>query len=203
LQNLGARSIVALTIEIQPSHTETIEGGLKPLMLPGAIFKMSVGGIGDLPPETSRPTLVIVTVLFDDGSYEGDVVAAAEIAARSKGRQIQSSRCLQLLLGIPDQPAQETIKAIQEVKAAVERLRIDVDPTLVEELQSQFPLLPKAKGKAWLAEKTMDGLKGGRRHALYLLNELEQKRARNQEGFNLNQFLADLRERIATFAGNQ
>jgi len=203
LQNLGARSIVALTIEIQPSHTETIEGGLKPLMLPGAIFKMSVSPGGSLEPETSRPTLVIVTVLFDDGSYEGDVVAAAEMAARSKGRQIQSSRCLQLLLGIPDQPAQETIKAIQEVKAAVERLRIDVDPTLVEELQSQFPLLPKAKGKAWLAEKTMDGLKGGRRHALYLLNELEQKRARNQEGFNLNQSLADLRERIATFAGNQ
>jgi hypothetical protein len=203
LQNLSAKSIVALTIGIQHSHTETIEGGLKPLMLPGAIFKTSVGGIRDLPPETSQPTLVIVTVLFDDGTYEGDVVAAAEMAARSKGRQIQSLRCLQLLQGIPDQPAQETIKAIKEVTAAVEKLRIDVDPTLVEEMQSQFPLLPKANGKAWLAEKTMDGLKGGRRHALYLLKELEQKRALHPEGFDLNQSLAVLRERIARFAGNQ
>jgi hypothetical protein len=49
----------------------------------------------------------------------------------------------------------------------------------------------------------MDGLKGGRRHALYLLNELEQKRAQNPEGFDLNQSLAVLRERIARFAGNQ
>ena len=146
---------------------------------------------------------MIGTVLFDDGSYEGDVVAAAEMAARSKGRQIQFSRCLQLLQGIPDQPAQETIRAIQEVKAAVEKLRIDVDATLVEGLQSQFPLLPKANGKEWLAEKTMDGLKGGRGHALYLLNELEQKRALNLEGFDLNQSLAALRERVARFAGNQ
>ena len=203
LQNLGAKSIVALTIVIQQSHTETMEGGLKPLMLPGAIFKTSVGASGSFAPETSRPTLVIGTVLFDDGSYEGDVVAAAEMAARSKGRQIQSSRCLQLLQGIPVQPTQETIRAIQAVRAAVEKLRIDVDATLVEELQSQFSLLPTANGKEWLAEKVMEGLKGGRSHALYLFNELEQKRARNPEGFDLNQSLVGLRERIARLAGNQ
>lgn len=203
LQNLAARSIVALTIGFQQSHTETIEGGVKPLMLPGAIFKTSVGPSGSITPETSRPTLVIGTVLFDDGSYEGDVVAAAEMAARSKGRQIQFSRCLQLLQGLPDQPAQETIRAIQEVRAAVEKLRIDVDATLVEELKSQFPLLPKANGKEWLSEKIMDGLKGGRGHALYLLRELEQKRARNPEGFDLNQSLAGLRERVARLAGDQ
>lgn len=203
LQNLAAKSIVALTIGIQHSHTETMEGGLKPLMLPGAIFKTSVSPSGSLTPETSPPTLVIATVLFDDGSYEGDVVAAAEMAARSKGRQIQSSRCLQLLQGIPDQPAQETLRAIQEVRTTVEKLRVDVDATLVEELQSQFPLLPKANGKEWLAEKTMDGLKNGRRHVLYLLNELEQKRARNQEGFDLNQSVATLRERVAGLAGRQ
>ena len=203
LQNLSARTIVALTIGIEHSHTESMEGGLKPLMLPGAVFKSTIGLSSSIPPEPSPATLVIVTVLFDDGSYEGDVVAAAEMAARSKGRQLQFSRCLQLLQGIPDQPAQETIRAIQEVKAGIEKLRIDVDAPLVEELQSQFPLLPKANGKEWLAEKTMDGLKGGRRHALYLLDELEQKRARNQEGFDLNQSLTDLRERVAGLAGHQ
>jgi hypothetical protein len=203
LQNLAAKSIVALTVGTQQSHTESMEGVLKPLMLPGAIFKTSIGLSASIPPETSPGTLVIGTVLFDDGSYEGDVVAAAEMAARSKGRRIQFSRALQLLQGIPaDQPPQETIRAIQEVKAAVEKLRIDVDPALVAELQSQFPLLPKANGKEWLAEKTMDGLKNGRHHALYLLNELEQKRARNQEGFDLNQSLTDLRERLARLAGN-
>jgi hypothetical protein len=180
-----------------------MEGGLKPLMLPGAVFKTSIGLSASLPPETSPPTLVIQTVLFDDGSYEGDVIAAAEMAARSKGRRIQFSRCLQLLQGIPDQPARETIRAIQEVKAAVEKLRIDVDPALVAELQSQFPLLPKANGKEWLAERAMDGLKNGRHHALYLLNELEQKRALNPAGFDLNQSLADLRERVTRLAGNQ
>jgi len=201
LQNLSARTIVALTIGIEHSHTESMEGGLKPLMLPGAIFKTS---IGSLPPEPSPPTLVIGTVLFDDGSYEGDVVAAAEMAARSKGRRIQFSRCLQLLQGIPaDQPAQETVRAIQEVKAAVEKLRIDVDPALVAELQFQFPLLPKANGKEWLSGRAMDGLKNSRHHVLYLLKELEQKRALKPEGLDLNQSLVDLRERVAGLAGKQ
>jgi hypothetical protein len=202
LQNLAAKSIVALTIGAQHG-TETMEGGLAPLMLPGAIFKTTIGAIASLPPETSPGTLVIGTVLFDDGRYEGDVVAAAEMAARSKGRRVQFSRCLQLLQGIPDQPAQETIRAIQEVRAAMEKLRIDVDPALVADLQSQFPLLPKANGKEWLAGRAMDGLKNGRHHALYLLNELEQKRALKPEGFDLNQSLVDLRERIARLAGNQ
>lgn len=203
LQNVAAKSIVALAIAIQPDHTETIEGGLKPLMLPGATFKTFVGAIGRLPDGTSRPTLVIMTVLFDDGGYEGDVVAAAEMAARSKGSRIQFSRCQKLLQGIPDHPTQETIRTIQEVRVAIEKLRIDVDPGLVEVFQSQFPRLPEANGKKWLAEKMMDGLKGGRSRTLYLLNELEQKRTRNAEGFDLNQSLTDLRERVGKLAGNQ
>ncbi len=203
LQNLSAKSIVALTIGIQHSHTETIDGAGKPLVLPGETLKTSVGAADNIGPDTLRPTIVIQTVLFEDGSYEGDVVTAAEMAARSKARQIQFSRCLPLLQGIPDQPAQETIRAIQEVKAAVEKFRIDVDGSLVEGLQAQFPLLPKANGKAWLASILLEGLKSGRHHAVYLLNDLEAKRARNPEGFDLNQSLTALRERAARLAGNQ
>jgi hypothetical protein len=202
LQNISSRSVVALTIGVQPSHTQTLEGGAKPIILPGATSKIGIGAIESLPPETSRLTLVVSAVLFEDGTYEGDVISAAELAARSKGRQIQSLRCLQLLRGIPEQPTQEISRAIQEVKAAVEKLRIDVDGTVIDELQSQFPLLPKANGKAWLAEKTMDGLRMTRSSVVYQLNEVGQKLARNEEGFDLNQSLARVRERLAQFAGN-
>jgi hypothetical protein len=203
LQNIGLRAVVALTFAIDQSGTHSLEGGAKPLILPGATFKTMIGATASNPPETSRPTIVIATVLFDDGSYEGDVVAAAELAARSKGRQKQSLRCLQLLREIPEQPTQETIRTIQEVKAAVEELRIDVDVTLIEELQSQFPLLPKANGKAWLAENAMEGLKMTRSSVVLQLNELEQKLAGNQEGFDFNHSLARVRDRLARFAGNQ
>lgn len=203
LQNVGAKSIVALTLEFAQSHSETLEGGVKPIILPGATLKTFIGGFESSTPEMPRPTLVITTVLFDDHTYEGDVVAAAELAARSKGRQIQSSRCLRLLERIPDQPNEETIKAIPEIRVAVEQLRIDVDAAVVEQLQSEFPLLPKTNGKSWLADKVMDGLKAGRRMTIFGLNDLEQKRASDPNGFDAKQSLARLRERIARFAGPQ
>lgn len=203
LQNVGAKSIVAFTLGFKQSHTESTEGGTKPILLPGATLKTFIGGFEGSMPETTRPTIVITTVLFDDGAYEGDMVTAAELAARSKGREIQSARCLRLLDRLTAQSTEETIKAIPEIRAAVEQLRIDVDATIVEQLQSQFPLLPKTNDKSWLADKVMDGLKHGRIMTIYGLNDLEHKHARDPNGFDLKQSLAKLRERIARFAGPQ
>jgi hypothetical protein len=203
MQNVGAKSIVAFALGFEQSHTETIEGGVKPILLPGATLKTFIGGFESSTSETPRPTLVITTVLFDDGAYEGDMVTAAELAARSKGRQIQSARCLRLVDRLVDQSPEEIIKAIPEIRTAVEQLRIDVDATIVEQLQSQFPLLPKANDKSWLADKIMDGLKAGRSMTIFGLNDLEQRRARDPNGFDLKQSLAKLRERIARFAGPQ
>jgi hypothetical protein len=203
VQNVGAKSIVALALGFMESHTETMEGGVKPIILPGATLRTFITGFDSQTSEIPRPTLVITTVLFDDGAYEGDVLTAAELAARSKGRQIQSSRCLRLLERLSDQPDEETIRAIPEIKVAVEQLRIDVDASVVAQLQLQFPLLPKTKGKSWLADKVMDGLKAGRSMTIFGLNDLEQKRARDPNGFDLKQSLAKLRERIARFAGPQ
>jgi hypothetical protein len=64
LQNLASKSIVALTLGSKQSHTETLEGGVKPIMLPGAVLRTIVGAVASLPPETSQPVLVIEAVLF-------------------------------------------------------------------------------------------------------------------------------------------
>ena len=201
LENVAAKSIVALTIQIAPGATESIEGTRqKPLVTPGGALRTIISTSGGDVQEPFRSTLVIQTVLFDDDSYEGNVVTAAEMAARGRGRLIQLSRVLELL---PETGRSETIKSIQELKASVERLRIDVDNSVVEELLSHFPALPKNNGKAWLASKLMDGLKNGRGHALYLVNAIEQERARDPKNFDLNQSLAALRERVAKLAGNQ
>ncbi len=200
LQNLAGRSIVALAVRIAPSETQSTEGTReKPIITPGATFQTPIS-VADAP-ENSRPTVVIQTVLFDDGTYEGNVVTAAEMAARTRGRQIQLSRVLRLLQEAPDQP--DAVTAIQELKAGVTELRIDVDLSVIEELRSQFPALPGENGKAWLASKVMEGLKNGRGHALYLLNDIEQQRLRNPADFDLGRSLAALRERVANLAGNQ
>jgi hypothetical protein len=201
MQNPTAKSIVALTIQSAPGATESVEGTRqKPLATPGSAFHTIVNCSGGGVEEPLRSKLVIQTVLFDDDSYEGNVVTAAEMAARARGRQIQLSRVLELL---PETGRSETIKSIQELKAGVEKLRIDVDNSIVEEMLSKFPALPKNYGKTWLATRLMDGLKGGRGQALSLVNSVERERARDPKNPDLNQSLANLRERVASLVRNQ
>ena len=168
--------------------------------MPGAILQTSIK-IDDAP-QNARSKLVIKSALFDDGNFDGDVEAAAEMAARLRGREVQLSRLLLLLQGISIQQNQEADNLIPEIRS-VEKFRIDVDASSVEALQSQFPTLPKAKGKAWLTSKVMDGLKSGRGHALYLLNEIEKERMRDPKRFDLHRSLTALTERIAKLVSNQ
>ncbi len=201
IQNLSSSSIVALTFHIPTSCTETIERTrANPLAMPGAILQTSIK-IDDAP-QNARSKLVIKSALFDDGNFDGDVEAAAEMAARLRGREVQLSRLLLLLQGISIQQNQEADNLIPEIRS-VEKFRIDVDASSVEALQSQFPTLPKAKGKAWLTSKVMDGLKSGRGHALYLLNEIEKERMRDPKRFDLHRSLTALTERIAKLVSNQ
>lgn len=201
LQNVAAKSIVALTIQIGPGATESAGGTRqKPLATPGGELRTIVNASGGDGDGTLRSTLVIQTVLFDDDSYEGNVVTAAEMAARARGRQIQLSRVLELL---QEAGRSETIKSIHELKPEVEKLRIDVDNSIVEELQLKFPTLPKNNGKQWLATQLMYGLKGGRGEAISLINTVERERARDLKSLDLNQSLADLRERVARLVGSQ
>ena len=204
LQNLAAKNIVALSVHIPPGNTQSTEGSReKPLMTPGTTFRTSISVSGGVVPENLRATLVIQTVLFDDGSYEGDVVIAAEMASRARGRQIQLGRLLQELQDALAKPDQETSSIIQNLKTRVARFRIDVDASVVDNLQRQFPALPKRNDRLWLASTLMDGLKSARGYALHQLKDFEEKRALNQERSDLRQSLLALRERIAKLADNQ
>jgi len=204
LQNVATKSIVALTVRIAPGHTQSEERSRdNPLMLPGATYQTSINISESDVPDNSRSTLVIQTVLFDDGSYDGDVVAAASMAARTRGRQIQLARFLLLLQDDLAKPGSEASSIIQELKTSAAKFRIDVDASVVDELQSQFPSLPKKNDRVWLASTVMEGLKSGRGHAPYLLKDLEVKHTPHRESSDLHQSLRALMERIARLAGNQ
>jgi len=206
LQNLSAKSIVGLSIRVSPHATHSSEGSRdKPLMLPGATCQtpIQIGSSAGDAPDDLRHTLAIETVLFDDGSYEGDVGSAAEMAARSRGRQIQLARFLVLLEDQLVKPGQEPASIIQTLTNSVAKLRIDVDASVLDELQSQYPALPRHNDRKWLAEKIMQGLTTGRGHVLYLLKDLQVKALSSREPVDLNQSLRALRERVAKLAGNQ
>lgn len=198
LKNLSALKMVSLTLSVTSGYTQTMEGTrTKPLAKPGSTFETTL----DFRHETvdARTTVVVKAVLFDDGSFDGDVDTGVAMAARLKGREVQLSRFLELLRKTSPQPDERATTLLQSLKSAVENFRIDVDPQYFEELGTGFSL-PEGKRKV-VAEKIMEGLKSARSQAQSLIREMERKLSENPATFDLSPALNALRERVANLVG--
>ena len=197
LKNLASTSIVAVTVTA--NSTMTMESTRsKPIAKPGDTFEVIIR-LDDEMAEPPTPVLV-KSVLFDNGSFEGDLEAAAAMEARRRGRELQLGRFLQLLQKASSSAIESPTNTLQNLKSAVEKLRIDVDPEITEQVRVQFPVLNEKR--AMIPERIMEGLKLARSHALYQLNDLERKLKDNSGGFDLSQWLSALRDRVAKMVGN-
>ena len=216
LRNLAPKSIIVLDVYSAQSggrSSERMQGTpARPLMAPGATFEAHVsinGGGGRMTPQGFLPdpprqqTLVVGTVIFEDGTYEGEVRIAAEFTAERRGLQTQLARVLPLLPCGLDAPEQDAAPALEKLKAQISTLRIDVDPGVVDELRARFPELSKEEDRAQLAVQVMSGLKQGRAEALHILSEVEALRVRNPEGLNLRQLLCAAKEQLERRSGNR
>ena len=193
LKNLSSQDIVSFTLQVNNGFTETMQASrAKPLAKPGGTFEEALD-FGEQMVDSG--TIVSPkAVLFGDLSFEGDVEAAAAMAGRLRGREIQMGRFLQLLHNPSpaDAPATEIL---QNLKLAVERLRIDVDPGELGQLQPRFPL-PDGKRKM-IAEQIMESLKLARWHAINMLGVVERERSENPQAFDLRRALAAIDDRVA------
>ena len=187
LQNASGKDVVGLSLKMSSFETQTwTPFSNKPLIRAYATMKTPIGVQGE-------SSISVKSVLFADGSYDGVVVDAAEMAARRLGSRIQKSRLLQLLL---DQPRTgEPNEILGQLKQKINDLRIDVDPTDIDQIQSQFPKLPKDNGRPWIAEQIMDGLKMARSDGAHRVDEIDQKR-RNQAIFDWQDALKSLTDKI-------
>ena len=213
LRNVSSKDIVALDLyDASPNgrSSQTSQGTPeRPLMRPGAVYETSfhinTGGGRMTPqgfvPEPERQRAVVVgTVMFGDGSYEGEVETAADIAARDRGRRIQLARAVALVQKILDAPALDAA-AFKELKAQVASMRIDVDPAVVEELLARFPKLPAQRGRGNLAAMVMNGLKQGREEVTYRIKDAEAAVRRGPESFDARQGLLFLKGQLEEVVG--
>ena len=186
LQNASSKDVVGLSLKMSSFETQTWSPfSNKPLVAAQAMMKTPIRIRGE-------STISVKSVLFADGTYDGVVVDAAEMAARRLGHRIQMSRLLQLLLEQPltGQPSE----TIGQLKQKINNLRIDVDPADIDQIQSQFRALPE-NGRPWVAERIMYGLKGVRSYGANRVNEIDQKR-RNQGGFDWQDALKSLTDKV-------
>ncbi|MDQ3063856.1 MAG: hypothetical protein M3R14_13500 [Acidobacteriota bacterium] len=93
---------------------------------------------GEIPKPASRQTIVISSVIFADGSYEGDASRAAQFRAYTLGRKMQVKQIIALLQSFETASSAFNFSKFVEQSA---KLRTKIGESEFGELLKQFPLL--------------------------------------------------------------
>jgi hypothetical protein len=188
LRNVSNKNIIALDLFVPSADGnggggQRSQGGNKdhPVMLPGGIsvhhIGISRGGRmtpdGYVPDVALQQTLIIRTVVFDDGTYEGLVEPAAEMEAQRRGLDIQRRRILRLLQEPKKTNDGDVPATLNELKEQAYALGKTTDPSIVLELMALFPSLDE-KSKGWLLQSVEGGLRDGKLELLRYINDFEE-----------------------------
>jgi hypothetical protein len=211
LRNLTQKNITALQIyQVDKAgrrvghYMEMWAGPTRPVIMAGGMYETHVdgdSGSGRMTPQGFMPdppqplTVVIGTVVFDDGTYEGEAEVAARMEARQIGRRIQFKREVSLLDGMLNAPEQDVQVAVEKLKSQVSTLRIDVDVSIVNKLLARYPSLSSEDQKKDLTAQVMDGLRAGREELLYAIKEFSGTGGRNSRSSDFRAWLSKTREK--------
>ena len=147
---------------------------------------------GFVPDAALQQTLIIRTVVFDDGTYDGLVEPAAEIEAQRRGLDVQRRRIL-LLLQEPKKTIDgEVSTTLNELKEQAYALSKTVDASVVLELIALFPTLD-GKSKGSLLQMVEGGLRDGKLELLRYINEFEELQKRPGEHSTFGEWLKETR----------
>jgi hypothetical protein len=151
LRNLSTKNITALQVEVfegsrlRLSSSPHGQQGL-PLIPAGAVLETNVLGAKDTtmtrfgyePASPPFQTIVVSTLVFEDGSYEGDPAHALRINARTAGERIQLKRAVTALKKTLDTPGLTASDAIAMLIQRVSALSDEVPPAVAEKLLDGF-----------------------------------------------------------------
>lgn len=182
LRNLSSKAVDAFRIgyfQSDGSPGESSFGsckcdGISSLIAPGATHRMSVGiprsgrTIDGVFVESPKPQyMVLQSVPFADGSYEGDEQVAADMAAEVFGAQVQLARIESLVDPILAEEDLDDVAKIARIRAAIPQLSAAPSPETIAQFHAQYASFPEemlrhaesAIGSAMKAEKrSMDSL---------------------------------------------
>lgn len=206
LQNVSSKNIIALDL-FMPSADGNGGSGRRtlgsdkahPLMLPGWItvshFNVSRGGRmtpdGFVPDIAQQQTLIIRTVVFDDGTYEGLVEPAAEIEAHRRGLDIQRKRILRLLQE-PQKTNEGDVVPLSELKEQAYALGKTVDASVAHELIALFPSLDE-KAKGSVLQTIEGGLRDGKLELLRYISDFEEMQKQPGEHITFAEWIKQTR----------
>jgi hypothetical protein len=183
LRNTSSKNIVGLQTDVLVGGKTQLTGqhqgkeGL-PLIKAGGDYQVHVPGAknalmtdqGYRPHSPQAQSIVIVTALFEDVTYEGDALAAARLRARLIGQKAQLAQVIKELddlMGALESGGPATVEIIRE---RVTSLRDDVDMAAVDKMMKDFPGLnrPARDNLGAYYQVARHGIKKG------LLKEIDQ-----------------------------
>ncbi|HEX8746968.1 MAG TPA: hypothetical protein VF717_07190 [Pyrinomonadaceae bacterium] len=172
--NASDKNIVALSIDSFINGRPGISGGAQKdesqvVIAAGATYEYKQpfnytaqptgsGYTMDTPPSQ---TVLIKTALFEDGTYEGDVMEAAELKAFRLGHRKQLEQILPLYEQALESTEPDAAAVLDKLRAKVAALGTDADLAALNNLLSGFQALPQGGRTSFKSavEVTMFGLK--------------------------------------------
>lgn len=146
--------------------------------------------------QPSKREIVIDAILFEDGTFEGEADAAAEMAANTAGERRQILRAILLLRAISLAPDEDPSWALSKLKAEIASLSEDVDPGVVNKLALRFGAASEVTRNRRIKEEVRNGLRFVKTMLLAEIERFEYSREQSPERAD---FQVWLKEIIKTF----
>jgi len=182
-RNVSGRAVTSLRLdrEGRVESTGSEEGALStPLMAAGASrdFQLYSPMGGKMTPsgfvaDPYPPVITVQAALFDDGSFEGDAVAAAIMTARRAARSAQRQRTSELIAAVLQDTTSDDATKLARIRSDVQQLPKEPDQTLLDQVRSRFPNLPDTAGDS-INAAIRSGLLGQAEFVLTGLREFER-----------------------------
>lgn len=128
---------------------------------------------GYLPDSTPNQVILIHTVVFDDGSYEGETKTAADFRGFKAGSKIQVARLLALLEEALNSSDPNVRASLERLKAQVSSLSTAVETETLNDLLKEFPSFTVEEA-AGLKRAVAASLAGDRLGFLKCIGEFEK-----------------------------
>lgn len=170
LKNVGSKTIARLTVLHGGSGYSS--GGLRP----GSVDEEYLAGS-----RIEQEGITISTVVFEDGSFEGDAQKETlDFLAERQGQRIQAPSVLARILQTTEISDAELPSAFEKLEAGLWTIPEAIDkPSALELLKSEHPYLDD-KSIGQLYEQLKAGLYNARNRALFDLGELERRLREDQ-----------------------
>jgi anti-sigma28 factor (negative regulator of flagellin synthesis) len=158
LRNLSNKAVDAFRIgnfqEAGSGEESSLEeyksNGLSAVIAPGSSHQTRIGiehsgkTVNGTFIEDPQPQyMVLQSVLFAGGSYEGDAQSAAEMAARVFGAQVQLVRIERLAESILADDGLDDEAKIERIRAAIQQLSTQADAEKIAQFHAQFANFPE------------------------------------------------------------